>query len=519
MEASEDGRPNKLIWTRLDTISISIVTTIAAALRVIGLGTPSKALFDEDFYTKDACWYINAAQDLCKIDREANLEHPPLGKWLIALGEAGFGNNSVGWRVSSVVVGVLTVVVTYLLARKLLRSTFAATFAAGLLAVDLMHFVHSRTAMLDVFLGFFVLVAFTCIAWDRDHLLEGRQRLRDRPWRSAAGVAAGAAIAVKWTGVLTLVGLIAMSLAWELWARRPSSRRRAFISVIKTAGFKLLFVFVLLPALVYLASHIGRIQGAVLALPWEEGSWFENFVDRQQSALRYHLDLEVTNPFSLPPWWWLLLKRGIPYAFDQTGDVYRQVTAAGSPLVWWLSIPALLAMTLKWLRYNSPERPEGVIMAGFYWNYLPWIAFAGAGFLLGSARSSLFIFYVVPLLPFMFIAMAAIAQSLVRRLWGKGIVAVFSIAVVALFAFYYPVVTYRPLTKEQWSSRMWIFTDCRRPDRSPLTVIETNTRNGTLETTTLEYGRAYLPPTGFCWIQMKLGFETVDLDSLLRGSR
>jgi dolichyl-phosphate-mannose--protein O-mannosyl transferase len=520
VEASEDGGPNKLFWTRLDTISITLLGTIAAVLRAIGLETPTRGAFDEPFYTRDACWYVHASQDLCRVRGEANLEHPPLGKWFIALGEAGFGNNSVGWRVSSVIAGVLSVVVIYLLARKLLRSTFAATFAAGLLTVDFLHFVHSRIAMLDIYIGLFILIAFTCMAWDRDHLLEGRRRLRERPWRAAAGVAAGLAISVKWTGVLTLAGLVVMSLAWELWARKPASRRRALLGVIRTAGPGLVVAFVVIPTVIYVTTHIGRVHGAVFALPWEEGSWFENFIDRQQYALRYHIDLVLTNPYSSPPWWWLLLKRGIAYQFDNAGGVYRQLTGAGSPLVWWLSIPALIATTVIWFRRNTPERPEGLVLAGFYWNYLPWIAFAGAGFLLGSSRSAVFIFYVVPLLPFMIIAMASFAQKLWERVWGKGLVALFMAGVIGLFAFYYPILTYRPLTRDQWRARIWIFNACGRPDRAPLTVYEVTTVNGTPTTKsdTIEKGKQYLPPTGFCWIQMRLGQTKIDLDSLFRGS-
>lgn len=48
------------------------------------------------------------------ISREMNVEHPPLGKWLMAAGEAAFGHNAVGWRLSALVAGVLAVAVTYL---------------------------------------------------------------------------------------------------------------------------------------------------------------------------------------------------------------------------------------------------------------------------------------------------------------------------------------------------------------------------------------------------------------------
>ena len=519
MDAPAGDRPKKLGWTRADTIYIALVTAIAAVIRAIGLGSPAKQIFDEPFYARDACWYVRGIEEVCRSSEEVNIEHPPLGKWLIAAGDALLGHDPVGWRISALIAGVIAVALTYLLARKLLSSTFAATFASGLLAVDFMHFVHSRMAMLDVFLGLFVLAAFTCLVWDRDHLLEGRRGLRARPWRIAAGVAAGAALATKWTGGMTLVGLVVTTIAWEVWRRRPESRRRALVDLARTDGVALAVAFVLVPLLVYAASYLGRVQGGFLMLPWEEGSWIEAFVDRQQRAYRFHIENVISNPYSSPPWWWLLLKRGIPYHFVATGDVYRQITATGSPLVWWLSIPALLATTITWFRRNTPERPEGLVLAGFYWNYLPWIAFAGAGFLLGSARTSLFIFYVIPLLPFMFIAMAQIAEGLTRYLWGKGVVALFSAAVIAVFAFYYPLLTDRPLTRDDWRDRIWIFNACGRPDRAPLTVVQVRTINGSPQTRYIEKGKEYLPPTGFCWIQVNQGQTRIDLDSLLQRSR
>ena len=505
-------------WTRLDTIALGVIVAIGGVLRAIGLTRPAAEVFDEPSYARDACWYVRPGDPVCGTPGEGNLEHPPLGKWLIAAGEAVFGHTPLGWRVASLVAGVIGIALTYVLARKLLSSTVAASLAAGLLAIDFLHFVHSRLAMLDIFHGLFVLAAFTSLAFDRDALLAGHSGIKQRPWRLVAGAAAACATATKWSGIFTLVGLLVIELAWEISRRKPIRRLKALGQLLRTDGIALGVSFVIVPIAVYLFTYVGRVQGDVLALPWADGSWFAGLAERHQEAFRFHRDNEITNPYASPPWTWLLLKRAFPYLFQKTDDgMYQQLLAGGSPLVWWLSIPALLVTTLIWFKRNRPERPEGLLLGGFYWNFLPWVGFAFAPFLLGSNRSSIFIFYVVPLLPFMFIAMAHLAQRALKSVWGKGFVGAFAVAAIALFVFYWPFLTARPLEPDAWRSRIWVFNDCGR-DHAPIVINDIKTRDGTVTTRVIEKGKEFLPPEGWCWVQVRQGLSKIGLDRFITPS-
>lgn len=517
MDAPDGERITKS-WTRYDTIALGVLVALGAALRAIGLSRPAEELFDEPFYARDACWYVRPGDPVCEVLKEGNLEHPPLGKWLIAAGESFFGHTPIGWRVASLVAGALGVALTYVLARKLLRSTFAATFAAGLLAVDFLHFVHSRLAMLDIFHGLFVLAAFTGLAFDRDALLAGRSGIRERPWRLVAGAAAACATATKWSGIFTLVAVVVIEIAWEMWRRRPARRLKALGQLVRSDGLAFALAFLVVPAALYLFTYVGRVHGDLLALPWAEGAWFAELAERHQEAFRFHRDNEITNPYASPPWTWLLLKRAFPYFFEKTEDgMYQQLLAGGSPLVWWLSVPALVAITAIWFKRNSPERPEGIVLGGFYWNFLPWVAFAAAPFVLGSHRSSVFIFYVLPMLPFMFIAMAQLAQAASTKVWGKGFVGLFAVGAVALFVFYWPFLTARPLERDAWRARIWVFNDCGRDD-APIVINDITTRNGTTTTRVIEKGKEFLPPEGWCWIQVRQGLSKIGLDSFITPS-
>ena len=81
--------------------------------------TPHSLVFDETFYVKDAYTLLNlgyeshlAGRRRRELQRRRHrhlhrptgsfVVHPPLGKWIIALGLAAFGaDNAVGWRIGT----------------------------------------------------------------------------------------------------------------------------------------------------------------------------------------------------------------------------------------------------------------------------------------------------------------------------------------------------------------------------------------------------------------------------------
>src|SRR6476646_4600370 len=162
------------------------VLALAAFVRLDALGRPSTFVADEGFYARDACVYAGKPAHVCGVSAEQTPEHPPLGKWLIALGIRVFGFDPSGWRTASALAGIATVGLLFWLGLRLLRSTMAATLAAGLLAVE----------PLDVVVTMCGVSAVLFCVRDRD---AASARLLP-PWRLAAGAAAGAAGASKWSG-------------------------------------------------------------------------------------------------------------------------------------------------------------------------------------------------------------------------------------------------------------------------------------------------------------------------------
>src|SRR5690606_821908 len=166
-----------------------LVTLLAGVLRFWNLGSPKGVIFDETYYAKDAWalvhrgfevnWAKNANSQILSSGGDvpipadaAYVVHPPVGKYVIGLGELIFGFEPFGWRFMTALLGTLTLLMLCRIGRRLFRSTFLGCLAGALMAVDGLHFVMSRTALLDGVLMFFVLAAFGCLLVDRDRARE-----------------------------------------------------------------------------------------------------------------------------------------------------------------------------------------------------------------------------------------------------------------------------------------------------------------------------------------------------------
>src|ERR1035437_7184305 len=100
-----------------DRLNLVLLTIFNLGTRLFRLDSPGRSFFDERaFYIEGAKSYLTGFAD-------PNLEHPPLGKEIMALGIKFLGDNPWGWRVPSVLFGTAGVFLTYLLAKKIFGST------------------------------------------------------------------------------------------------------------------------------------------------------------------------------------------------------------------------------------------------------------------------------------------------------------------------------------------------------------------------------------------------------------
>jgi dolichyl-phosphate-mannose-protein mannosyltransferase len=498
-DAGIDRRPG---WSRLDWVALLTVTAGAALVRLPGLSRPLGFVFDEIFYARNACRYVVGTAE-CGIDELASRAHPPLGNWLIGAGIKAFGYEEFGWRISAAVLGTLSVALLFLLVRQLLRDapqparTLGAFAAAALLAGDFLHLVQSRIGMLDVFVTLFVIAAVLFAVLDRDRPVAAlwdrapggylSALALDRPWRLMAGAALGAAVAVKWSGAYVALAVIPLVVAWEIAARRWSEQDgqhrtwpRATGMAIREEGLRSLLLLGVVPVAVYLAAYIGRMPGEVIGLPWQEGTVWRGIWDHQQAMLTFHTTLEGSHPYESPPWSWLLLKRPVAYFFEGGDGVYREILAVGSPLAWAGALLGLAGLAAVWIRGGWRLRgPAAVVIVAALATYLPWLALQGS-------RSQVFLWYILPTLPFMYAALAILLAWSWRWISARMLAAALGAGAFALFAFFFPILTALPLEADDWRTRIWL-ADCERPGAPTLQLPDDEISSGP-------------PPDGWCWI-------------------
>ena len=91
--------------------------------RLWHLGAIKGWIFDEVYYAKNANSLLHHGVEIDATTHSAEfVVHPPVGKWLIALGIKAFGYNEFGWRFSAAIIGTLSITIMYFTAKKLFES-------------------------------------------------------------------------------------------------------------------------------------------------------------------------------------------------------------------------------------------------------------------------------------------------------------------------------------------------------------------------------------------------------------
>ncbi|HVF11533.1 MAG TPA: phospholipid carrier-dependent glycosyltransferase [Actinomycetota bacterium] len=465
---------------RADILILLLLLIVAGSLRLVRLGEPEAVVFDETYYAKDACLYLGYQQDFCDLNQstEQSYVHPPLGKWLIAIGIKVFGYNSFGWRASAAFFGILVVLLTYLLALKLLNDRWVGGVAGLLVATDFLMLVQSRIAMLDIFQAFFLVLGFLFLAVDRERVIEIRNHSledRDTPaparepeWGFAAGAAMGLAVSVKWSAAWGLIAVMVLSAMWSLTIASLKKKHPASFSESQRNGLAVwgmwLLSFALIPLVVYLSTYalyffdnareecnftvpaqgglkFGKQKGE--CVPGAVGSAM-GFVDLQYRAAKYHLTLKAKHSYQSRAWTWPLVKRPVAYYYPANQKKSTHILAFGNLAVWYGSLIALVYLAIRSRRRLRPER---IILAGWGSQYLPWLI----------VGRPLFFFYMTPVVPFMMIGLAAALGALRDK--GKSarwlVTAYLILGVGVLVYFFYPVIAAVPLDYNLWRSRMW----------------------------------------------------------------
>jgi dolichyl-phosphate-mannose--protein O-mannosyl transferase len=492
-----------------------LVTAFGAFLRFDRLRVPRALVFDETYYVKDAWSILHHGVELNLVSNANSIiaaghtnifapcggtsacgeyvVQPEMGKLIIAVGEWLFGLNSFGWRFFSAVFGSLAILLMCRIARRMTRSTLLGCVAGLLMSLDGLEFVLSRTGILDIFLMFFVLAAFGCIVVDRDaaratlaeRVARGRPRdvqgagprLGIRRWRVAAGIFLGLAVATKWNAAYYIIGLAALSILWDIGARRTAGLRAPFRGAFR-AALSLPVTFVAIPLAIYIASWSGwfatstgfdRNYAQLHGVNTPVISALYSLYEYHLEAIKFGVGLSSRHPYQSQPWDWLLMTRPVAFFYEcYTGPVAgpahycpagysgsewsQEVLALGTPAIWWGSMLALVFCLGWWLLHRDWR--AGAVLLGVVAGWAPWFPLV---------TRTKFYYYALEFEPFLILSivlclgliLGPASASVLRRSVGAGLVGAYVLCVLLMFWYFYSILAGKVIPYPDWLSHMW----------------------------------------------------------------
>lgn len=409
--------------TRAQISALFSITLFGALTRFINLGRPNELVFDEVYYVDGARDYLAHGVELDKGAAEF-VVHPPVGKWLIALGIKVFGDNPFGWRFSAALIGTISILLMFFIARNLFNSYFISISTTALMALDGLHLVMSRTALLDIFLSFFVLLAFYLF-------------LKEKYWW--AGLVFGLGLGTKWSAVYVLAAVGVYLFIKNL---------RNIKAILNTVG-----QFALLPLAIYITSWIGWFRSES---GWDHNSASNPLValfNYHREILNFHTGLTTDHSYQASAWNWLILGRPTSFFYATpkscgSENCSQEVLAIGTPFLWWTGLLAIF-ISLGYFIYRR-ERSIGLILLFLFSSYLPWLAFP---------ERTTFYFYSIAFQPFLVLAIGYVISKFLEpdsiRLARQKSVLAFIAIIGICFAYFFPIFVGSIMSYEDWYARMW----------------------------------------------------------------
>jgi dolichyl-phosphate-mannose--protein O-mannosyl transferase len=408
------------------------IALISLALRLVNLGSIKSFIFDE-------VYYVDGARDLLAHGVEVAgskaefVVHPPVGKWMIAAGIKIFGDNPTGWRIATAIVGSLMILLVGLIAQRLFRDPLLTALASALAALDGMALVHSRTALLDNFLAFFILLATYFF-------------IRRNYWLT--GLFLGVALSTKWSALyfIAAYGLIALYRAFSHHTGRELVRP----TLERFAQFGLL------PIAVYFTSWSGWFLSDRGWARNYSSNPLKSFIYYHEQILGFHTGLTEKHTYEANPWSWLFMGRPTSFFYESPSgcgskSCSQEIIALGTPLLWWLAIAALALVIGMWCRSLVTRHFDPaitIIIAGMAAGYLPWFFFQ---------ERTVFTFYAIVFQPFLILALVYAARAILLKFTKSGeiILATLFILIFLNFVDFLPIYLGDLITYEAWRSRMW----------------------------------------------------------------
>jgi predicted membrane-bound dolichyl-phosphate-mannose-protein mannosyltransferase len=392
-------------WLPLALLAVICVASTSARCAWIGrpctepcrTTTDHKLIFDERYY-------VNAARVIAGIlppdvpgtayrhapfGSDPNAEHPQLAKLIIAGSIELVGDNPWGWRLGSIAFGTLAILGMFALVRWGGGSRWLALGAATLMACDNLMIVQGRIGTLEIYV-------VAAMVWSVALYLRGRPLL--------AGLVAGIGACMK----LFALDVVPVLVIYELlrWGAPPLKRRLGSlggaIAAMAASFFGLLAVL----------DRIARPYDNSAA-QFVGGGPFSH-VGHMISYAAAQTGLTGGNGIASYPWQWLGDYRPISYLVTDRvhflGLISPPILLAGL-----VGTAAALWLTVRRRDREVPDRTLLNLAAA-------WFLGTFGPFLIASVAfdRTTYLYYMMIVMPGLYVAAAWVAARLVRHGWLIG---------------------------------------------------------------------------------------------------
>jgi dolichyl-phosphate-mannose-protein mannosyltransferase len=442
---------------------------IALGLRFWGLERFNTLVFDEIYFAKFGHNYLTHTSFFDA--------HPPLGKYLIAIGIWLKGYNPWGYRWMNALLGSCIPLILVGIAYQLTRRCRFALLAGALAVLDGLLLVESRYGLINVYLLAFGLLGQWFV------LLSSRkqQGWQHWLWLTLAGLSFGAAAATKWNSLGFLLGLY---LCWGLlgfsrWGKQGGTKETALDSLHRLSIFKL-FVFIPL---------VGALLYRLVWIPHLLQNPEFNFLQVHEQMYGYHR--RIGNGPDIHPYcsnWmsWPLMLRPVSYFYQRASSLAEpmpmigpplpaakaqyvySVYAMGNPPLWWgTAIAILLVLSIcLWQGANYINRRNqnaGSTTLSLYIQDQPLLIYLATSYIANllpwfSISRCAFLYHYMPAYLFASLALAWLIETWFKNAWLslKILAGTLLLCSVVGFLFWLPVYLGLPISPDAWQIRVWL---------------------------------------------------------------
>lgn len=301
------------------------VIVFSIFLRFWRLDQPKGYYFDEVYHAVTAKLVGRndpAAYEWTNPEPEPNTAvdwlHPPFAKLTQGLSMYLLGENELAWRLSSAIVGSVSLFLLWKVALKLTDRKEVALLAVVLFSLDGLALTMSRIAMNDMH----VTAAILLSVW-----LYWRWKEKPTVQRAiAVGLSTGLALGTKWSGFF-LLPLFAfdqgMGIFWALLHGKVPHWKVKAIFALSLAWF--------VPAMYLLSYQQMFLQGK---------DW-DYFRELHNQIWWYQTNLDATHPYQSAPLQWILDLRPVYAYTGSTAETLKNIYLLANPVLAWTGLIAV----------------------------------------------------------------------------------------------------------------------------------------------------------------------------------